>query len=313
MSDGTPFDDKPGSDPADDFLKQHGGNFGDPLAGSGSGRAGFSPANDGAVNGSNSVGQGPSDQQGTADQSGGSTATGEGNGLGGTRIYCGSDYAGTENLGKKGDDCVAIEYDGEGNYKTQEDEKMHREFMFNWMPTAEDWNESQQYEGEGGYTGGGGRGANNLNFGSARRMAGKVVGSSDQDAAGLGHDTGGRKPARFEAIEKFVARGGKVRGKAGYQGGDSGLGQDVGGAAGQRISELKSTRCPAVCRRPECRGSQSDPLVAPGKGVSAESGQCRAGEWRTGRSGEGLCRPPEKHGQDQVTRQLTTSLVKDGW
>ena len=71
-------------------------------------------------------------------------------------------------------------------------------------------------------------------------MTGKVVGGRDPGEAGLGQDTGGRMPARFEAIEKYVAQGGKVRGgKAGYQGGDSGLGQDVGGAAGKRISGLK--------------------------------------------------------------------------
>ena len=65
------------------------------------------------------------------------------------------------------------------------------------------------------------------------------MGSRDPGGAGLGQDTGGRMPARFEAIEKFVARGGKVRAKAGYQGSDSGLGQDVGGAAERRVSGLK--------------------------------------------------------------------------
>ena len=71
-------------------------------------------------------------------------------------------------------------------------------------------------------------------------MTGKVVGGRDPGEAGLGQDTGGRMPARFEAIGKYVAQGGKVRGgKAGYQSGDSGLGQDVGGAAESRISGLK--------------------------------------------------------------------------
>ena len=141
-----------------------------------------------------------------------------------------SDYIPVADLGKAGDNCVVINYDGDDGFKTESDRKTAVDFWNEWVPKGSN---GQQYEGEGGYTGGGGRGANDLNFGSARRMAGKVVGSRDPGGAGLGQDTGGRMPARFEAIEKFVARGGKVRAKAGYQGSDSGLGQDVGGDGGE--------------------------------------------------------------------------------
>ena len=46
LGEGTPFDDKPGSNPVDDFLDQHGGNIPDPLAAHGKNRSGFSPAED---------------------------------------------------------------------------------------------------------------------------------------------------------------------------------------------------------------------------------------------------------------------------
>jgi hypothetical protein len=156
---------------------------------------------------------------------------------GSTSIYCASDYIGAEDLGKAGDVCVIIEYDGQGGFKTETDRKMAIDFEREWVPKGSN---GQQYEGEGGYTGGGGHSANDLNVGSNGRMTGKVVGGRDPGAAGLGQDTGGRMPARFEAIGKYVSQGGKAHGgKAGYQGGDSGLGQDVGGAAEKRISGLK--------------------------------------------------------------------------
>jgi hypothetical protein len=236
LSDGTPFDDKPGSNPADDFLKQHGGNIPDPLAGSGSGRSGFSPAS---------------------------------NSTNGSSMLCLSDYVGKDKLGKAGDFCAIIDVDGEGEPMTDADKGI-RDLFFGAVfevsaPIPKEGkggssgsggkgdkggkggkggkvgkgSKGQQYEGEGGYTGGGGHSANDLYIGTNGRMTGKVVGSRDHGGAGLGQDTGGSMPARFEAIEKFVAQGGKVRAKAGYQGSDSGLGQDVGGAAERRVSGLK--------------------------------------------------------------------------
>lgn len=218
LGEGTPFDDKPGSNPMDDFLGQHGKNIPDPLAGQGKGRSGFSPAQDAPGTGSVTVGQVTMEED--------------------TRIICASDYVSPKDSGAKKDECIAVEYDRDGGFKTETDRKMAVDFWRKWMPKG--GSSGQQYEGEGGYTGGGGHSANDLYIGSNGRMTGKVVGGRDPGEAGLGKDTGGKMPALFEAIGKYVAQGGKVRGgKAGYQGNDSGLGQDTGGAAEKRISGLK--------------------------------------------------------------------------
>ena len=215
VGDGTPFDDKPGSNRVDDFLSRHGGNIPDPLAGQGKGRSGFSPADDAPGSGSVTVGQITMED---------------------TRIICASDYVSPKDSGAKRDECIAVEYDRDGGFKTDVDRKMLIDFWRKWMPKG---SSDQQYEGEGGYTGGG-RSANDLYVGSAGRMTGKVPGGHDAGEAELGKDTGGRMPALVEAIGKYVAQGGRVHGgKAGYQGSDSGHGQDIGGAAEKRISGLK--------------------------------------------------------------------------
>jgi hypothetical protein len=226
LGDGTPFDDKPGSNPMDDFLGQHGGNIPDPLAAYGSGRSGFSPANDAPADAD------PDYEAPTVDSSGGTSATNEEITL--HSMLCGSDIIGKENIGKAGDDCIVIEIDGKGNFDT----KMVNDFLDVWEPKPKDSGD-QQYEGEGGYTGGSGHSVNDLYIGSIGRMTGKVVGGYDPGEVGVGKDTGGRLPAQFEAIGKYVSRGGKVHGKAGYQSGDSGHGQDIGGAAENNISGLK--------------------------------------------------------------------------
>jgi hypothetical protein len=137
---------------------------------------------------------------------------------------------------------------------------MHYEFLRQWYPTHErdkngngvfdnvpqDDNDSehgdshgQQYDGEGGCTGGG-HNASDLNSGAARHVSGKVVGGRDPGSAGLGQDTGVRLPARLQAIGKYVAQGGRVHGgKGGYQGSGAGLGQDIGGTAEKKISGVK--------------------------------------------------------------------------
>jgi hypothetical protein len=225
LGQGTPFDDTPGSNPTDDFLNQHGANIPDPLAGYGQGRSGFSPAQD------EPAGDDPDYEAPAVDSSGGTSATNEEITL--HSMLCGSDIIGKENIGKAGDECIVIEIDGKGNFDT----KMVNDFLKDWLPKG---SSDQQYEGEGGYIGGSGHSANDLYIGTNARMTGKGVGGRDPGDAGLDKDTGGKTPARFEAIEKFVAQGGKVRGvKAGFQSGDSGHGQDIGGAAENKISGLK--------------------------------------------------------------------------
>jgi hypothetical protein len=218
LGEGTPFEDTPGSDPADDFLSQHGANIPDPFAGFGNSRPGFSPAEDDSGSGSVTVGE----------------ITVE---PGSTDIVCASDFLGAEDLGKGGDECVVIQRDGQGNYKTDADKALNDYFWNKWVPKGED---DQQYEGEGGYTGGDGHCAGDLYLGYNARMTGKVVGGHDPDGPGLGQDTGRQMPAFLEAIEKYFAQGGSVHcGTAGYQGGDSGFGHDTGGAAEDKVSGLK--------------------------------------------------------------------------
>jgi hypothetical protein len=229
IGNGTPFDDKPGSDPMGDFLGQHGGNLPDPLAGYGQGRSGFSPADADPA-------QAPVQDPPGQDHPGGPSATGGEVTLGSSYIICASDFVSPKDSGAKKDECIEVQYDRDDGFKTEADRKMLVDFWLKWVPKG---NNDQQYEGEGGYTGGGGHSANDLYIGSNGRMTGKVVGGYDPGEAGVGKDTGGRLPAQFEAIGKYVSRGGKVHGKAGFQSGDSDLGQDIGGAAENNISGLK--------------------------------------------------------------------------
>ena len=114
LSDGTPFDDKPGSNPADDFLKQHGGNIPDPLAGSGSGRSGFSPASDGPGQWLRNFGlTNPFGPGNNAEESGsGSVTVGEiifDAGI----VDCASDHITEADSGNLGITSSAINYDGD--------------------------------------------------------------------------------------------------------------------------------------------------------------------------------------------------------
>jgi hypothetical protein len=238
LNDGTPFDDKPGSDPMDDFFSQHAGNIPDPLAAFGSGRSSFSPADDtsgGSGKANKYVGEkvGQIMDSGKANKDVGESIAD--NLLVYSSMFCASDYVGKENLFGR-DDCIIIAHTG--NNRSLESPTHAVDFVRQWFPNK--GLRDQQYEGEGGYTGGGGRSANDLYVGSTARMTGKVVGGRDPGAAGLGQDTGARMPAICEAIEKYVSLGGKVRGgKSGFQGTDSGLGQDLGGTAEKRISGVK--------------------------------------------------------------------------
>lgn len=219
LGQGTPFDRKPGSSPIDDFMGQHGGNLPDPLAASGSGRTGASPAQDG---------------QGTGSVTWGEITVEEGS----TSIICASDYVSAADLGSGGDECVVVQFDGQDGFKTESDRKIADDFLSKWVPGGSN---GQQYEGEGGYNGGRGHSLNDLNFRSAGPMTGKGPGTRDPGDPGLGQDSGEHLPARFEAINKYLAQDGKAHGgKAGFEATDSGLGQDVGGAAAGRISGLKN-------------------------------------------------------------------------
>lgn len=214
---GTPFDDNPFSNPMDDFMKQHGGNLPDPLEAFGKGRSGFSPA-EGEGEPSVSV------REITVQD-------------GSTSIICGSDYVGVESANQMGgDECIVVQFDGQGGFKIEADRKMAVDFVVLWVPHDSG---DQQYEGEGGYTGGTGHSANDLDVGMAGRLSGKVTGGRDPGDPDLGKDTGGKMPAVIEAIGKYVTRGGRLHGKAGWQSGDSGQGQDIGGTAEGRVSGLK--------------------------------------------------------------------------
>ncbi|MHB8898829.1 MAG: hypothetical protein ACYC6Y_08800 [Thermoguttaceae bacterium] len=219
LGQGTPFDKKPGSSPMDDFLGQHGANLPDPLAASGTGRTGASPAQDGEGTGSVTWGEITVDH-------------------GTTSVICASDYMSAADLGSAGDECAVVQLDGQGDFKTEADRQIANDFLSKWVPGGSN---GQQYEGEGGYNGGGGHSANDLTFRPAGPLGGRKVGGRDPGDAGLGQDSGERLPAQMEAINKYLAQGGKIRGaKAGFQGTDSGLGQDVGGAAAGRVSALKN-------------------------------------------------------------------------
>ena len=220
LSDGTPFDDKPGSSPLDDFLGQYGANIPDPLAGQGNGRAGYSPAQDAPIQ----------------DSSNGSSVTVGEITFGSSYIICASDFVSPKDSGAKTDECIEVQYDRDDGFKTDTDRKMAVDFWLKWGPKGTN---DQQYEGEGGYTGGSGHSINDLYIGSVGRMTGKVVGGTDMGEAGLGKDTGSKLPANLEAIGNYVSRGGKAHGKGGFQNDNSGLGQDIGGAAENTVSRLK--------------------------------------------------------------------------
>jgi hypothetical protein len=227
LGEGTPFDRNPGSNSLDGFLSEHGGNIPDPLAAYGSGRTGASPAQDAPATGTEGVTDTPAIDIQTQNADGTFST-----------FVCASDYVGVETTNKKGgDDCIILDFDKEGN--ADKSNKKTTSDFFQRMAVKFGFRD-QQYEGEGGYTGGGGHSANDLNVGTNARITGKVVGGRDPGEAGLGTDTGGKVPALYLAIEKYIAAGGTVRGvRVGYQTGDSGLGQDIGGAGESRISGLK--------------------------------------------------------------------------
>ena len=242
LGQGTPFGSTPGSDPANDFLNQHGGNIPDPLAAAGKDSSGISPADDDQTqNDQNQNGQTQNDQnqndqtqndqtqndQNQNDNEKGSVTVGEIKLL---SMLCGSDIIGKENIGKDGDECIIVEYGNNDNFNVT----MANNFLRDWLPKG---THDSQDDGEGGC--GGGYTTHDLNIGSIGRMTGKAGGDRDPGQPGLGQDTGGKMPARIEAIGKYVAQGGKVLGKAGYQGSDSGHGQDMGGLAEGKISDLE--------------------------------------------------------------------------
>ncbi len=232
LGQGTPFGSTPGSDPANDFLNQHGGSIPDPLAAAGKDSSGVSPVDDDQTqNDQNQNGQTQNDQnqndQNQNDNEKGSVTVGEIKLL---SMLCGSDIIGKENIGKDGDECIIVEYGNNDNFNVT----MANNFLRDWLPKG---THDSQEDGEGGC--GGGYTTHDLNIGSIGRMTGKAGGDRDPGQPGLGQDTGRKMPARIEAIGKYVAQGGKVLGKAGYQGSDSGHGQDMGGLAEGKISDME--------------------------------------------------------------------------
>ena len=226
LGQGTPFDKNPNSNSMDDFLNQHGGNIPDPLEAYGKSRSGISPADPGSSSSGEHAGN---DQPATATTEAGST------------IICGSDYIGVENMGKNKDECYVIEFDSSGGFKTEADRKNAVDLILKWMPKEKGTSSGdQQYEGEGGYVGGGGSSPNDILVGSTGRIKGTGIGRDPGDA-GLGKDTGGKTPVLLEAIGKYVAQGGKVHGASGgYKPGDSGQGNDIAGTSENRVSGLKN-------------------------------------------------------------------------
>ncbi len=209
---GTPFNDNPLGNPMDDFLNGHGGNLPDPMDAFGRGRPVISSAEGG-------------------DQSGGDYSY----------LICGSDFLAVENQKSGKDECIIIEV--VGGEITQESWSDFKELSEVWDDSGDgkggSGTQGQQYEGEGGYTGGTGGSANDLTFGGARRgMGGIGSGGAGTDEDGLAYDTGGKVPVVLQKVGEYIARGGKLRGKGGYQPGDSGLGQDSGSAT-NRIAGLK--------------------------------------------------------------------------
>jgi hypothetical protein len=223
---GTPFDKNPGSNSMDGFFGTYGGNIPDPLAAYGTGRPGTSPAES-----ADSGGSSGDDMSVTTNEDGSFTLW--------VPVGEGADR-----------EFYLIEFDAQGNLKTDDGTTAQgtsnsagttsNQIGLGTTDPSKGGSRGQQYEGEGGYTGGSGHSANDIMVGSSGRMTGKVPGTYDPGSPGLGQDTGGKTPALFQAIEKYVAQGGKVRGgTAGYQPGDSGLGQDTGGNQGSRVSGLK--------------------------------------------------------------------------
>jgi hypothetical protein len=227
LGSGTPFDNNPFSNPMDDFLNQHGGNIADPVEAYGSSGAGISPA-EGAEGAEGSSW----DVSTTTNEDGSYTV-----------------WVSVDNGGDQGREYILLEFDAEGNSKNGGGDTQFSENSIGVESRMMQQGETdpvkglgsrgQQYEGEGGYTGGTGHSANDLVIGGSRRITGKVPGSYDPGNAGLGQDTGSTMPAVFGAIETYVSQGGKVRGKGGYQPGEAGLGQDTGGGQ-NRVTGLKN-------------------------------------------------------------------------
>lgn len=250
FGEGTAFGSKPGSDPAGDFLNQHADNIPDPLAASGKGISGLSPADDGPddslANDAKSSSADDTSKGSSADDTNGkgTVAVGEITVVHGDfSMICGSDVSSPNDFPKQGgaDECVVIQHDDQGNFKSEGDRQAAENFVTPWYPEPENGNNgNKDFEGEDGDTGGCGHSANDLHVGSTGRMAGKVVGGTDPGEPGLGQDAAHKMPATLEAIGKYVAQGGKVYGgRAGYQGGDSGHGQDIGGAMERIVSVLQ--------------------------------------------------------------------------
>jgi hypothetical protein len=245
LGQGTPFDTNPLSNPMDSFMNQYGANL-DPLAAEGLGRTGFSPADSGdsSQSGASTQDKTVAPANDDSSQSGGSTqdkTVALANDDGSTVMLCAGDYVGVDN--SKKDECVVIEFSSSGGFKSSEDAKMANEWLQNWV----DFNaknpvpagtHDQQYEGEGGYVGGGSS-ANDIMVGAGGKSLGKGP-STGQETPGLGKDTGGNIPALYQSIASYVAKGGKLHGvKGGFDPGSSGLGGDIGGASENSVNSLK--------------------------------------------------------------------------
>ena len=251
VTSGTPFDSNPLSNPMDGFFNQFGGNLPDPLSAYGSGRSGISPAEAGSNGFGGEVVEGSSSTPGTNGFGGevveGSSSTPGTNGFGGEVVEGSSSTPGTNGFGgevvgtSSSSSGAAGGKAADGGNSGFRLPGTNKYYYFEYDQSGSSGSHDQQYEGEGGYAGGTGHSANDLTVGSTGRMTGNGVGGTDPGDAGLGKDTGGKTPALFVAIEKYMAQGGKVRGvKGGYQPGDSGQGQDIGGTSEGRIFGLKN-------------------------------------------------------------------------
>ena len=240
---GMPFGSNPWSDPVGDFFNQHGSNIPDPLAASGKSGLGLSPADEGSdenstdgasKESSNDTGKGsvtvPSDEIWVVP--------------GTMSVVCGSDVSPPSDFAPGGTDgCAVIQYNDDGSFKSDADRQIAIDYINTWYSKGNgkdngNGNKEPVDDGQGG-CGGDGLRVGDLNGGSAAQMTGKVVGGHNTDGPGLGQDTGHKMPGPIDAIGKYIARGGKVIGKAGYQGSDSGHGQDIGGAAADKVSAVQ--------------------------------------------------------------------------
>jgi hypothetical protein len=239
VTDGTLFDDNPNSNPMDGFFSTYGSNLLNPFAAYGSTRGGLSSAIGGTKKGNAIAGYGSRDDRGSAASSSSPGTAGIADFYGGDDTIAapssGSlqfrDYSMVE-VGISPTDLKEANFlQRYGDYNAQEFEEVGK------LYGGHNLQNDQQYEGEGGYTGGG-HSANDIMVGS-RRVTGIVV--VDAGEAGLGQDTGSKKPALFTAIEQYVARGGKVRGSiGGYEIGNSGQGNDIAGSQENRVTALKN-------------------------------------------------------------------------